>query len=178
MRKWITILAIALCFCLCLSFIVYAEEEPTETPEVDYDIIDFNFCFMTVPDEEYALLETDCPQKELSLLQVLYYDFNGEEQQGKIIVNYHLEYEAIDALQDLYEANLRIDDISLFTGDGFDIAFMAPPMSIITDDDPYNQIFDRYGFAWNENQTGGARHYTLDHEIPDWYPSTITSGLL
>ena len=171
MRKWTTIMAIVLCFCLCLSLIVRAEEVPTETPEIEDVIIDFDFCFTVVDEELYTQLDTAFQRKELSLLMFKYYDFNGEEQDGRIVVNRHLEYDTIDALQDLYEANLTLEDIELFAGDGFYVIFMAPPQDIITDDDPYNQIFDRYGFAWNENQTHGVRHYSIsDDLIAKWYP--------
>ena len=171
MRKWTTIMAIVLCFCLCLSPIVHAEEEmPTETPELTDYIIDFDFCFTVVDEDLYAQLETTYPRTELSLLIFKYYDFNGEEQDGQIIVNRHLEYDAIDAFQDLYEANLTLEDISLFSCDGFDINFMSPPQDIVPDDDPYNLIFGHYGFDWNDNQTRGARCYTLEFKAAEWYP--------
>ena len=127
MRKWISIIAFALCLCLCLSFVALAEEEEEAEviDEVDNRIIDFSFNFMTLPEEDYARIQTSYPRKELSLLSFLYYDFNGEEQEGQIIVNRLLEYDAIDALQDLYDANLPIGDIELFAGDGFDVIFTA-----------------------------------------------------
>ena len=168
MRKWITTIAFVLCFCLCLIPLVHAEE--TATPTIDVDIIDFSFCTRAVTEEDYALIETDYPRRELSYLQFLYIDFNGGEQQGEMIVNRNIEFDVLDALQDIYEANLPIDEISFFVGDGFDVAFMAPASLFIDDDDPYNQIFANYDFTWNENQTNGARHYTVNHKIAEWYP--------
>lgn len=172
MRKWITIIAVALCFCLCLSLVAQAEETETETatPEIDVDIIDFSFCTRMVTAEEYAQLETNYPQKELSYLQFLYFDRNGMEQKGEIIVNRNIEFDVLDALQDIYDLNLPIYDIQLFVGDGFDVAFWADFDQERLEDDPYNQIFDRYEFVWNENQLNGVRHYTIDYKIPIWYP--------
>lgn len=169
LRKWISIIAFALCLSLCLSFIAFAEEEEEVIDEIDERIIDFSFNFMTLPEEEYARIKTDYPRKELSLLSFLYYDFDGVEQEGQIIVNHHLEYDAIDALQDLYDANLPIDEISYFTSEGFSICFKTQP---VTDEenDPYNQIFGVYGFVWNENQANGIREYNMDYRIPEWYP--------
>lgn len=180
MRKWITAIIFALCFCLCVIPLVHTEEitadtveetaEETPTPEIEDLVIDFDFCVRSVTDEDYILIETNYPKSELSYLQFLYIDFNGEEQKGEMIVNRHIEFDVLDALQDLYEADLPIDELSLFIGDGFDVAFMAPAKPIIDDDDPYNQIFANYDFAWNENQTNGARHYTVSHKIAEWYP--------
>ena len=177
MRKWFTIVAIVLCFSLCLG-ITYAEEETTETAEPTDVIIDFSFCFTSVTDEDYARIETSLPKEELSYLRFKYIDMNGGEQEGEMIVNRHLAYDAIGILEEIYDCNLPIWDIQFFVGDGFDIAFIAP----LTEDDPeedsYNRIFGFYGFAWNENQANGVRHYTIDSKIPEWYPELISFGPL
>ena len=178
MKKWITIIAaIALCIVLlCLSNIAFVEEQgtvPTETTEteedVDFRIIDFSFCTQSVTDDVYSLLKTDYPATELRLLRFKYYDWDGDERNGIIVINRHLEYEALDAFQDLYEAGIQLDDITLFAGDGFDICFWAR-LDEDFENDTCNEIFYRYDFAANDNQYGGCRHYTIYHKIPEWYP--------
>ena len=180
MRKWITVIIFALCFCLCVIPLVHTEEitadtveetaEETPTPEIEDLVIDFDFCVRSVTDEDYALIETNYPKSELSYLQFKYIDFNGEEREGGMIVNQHINFDVLDALQDIYEAGLPIGGVMFFVGDGFDAAFYTPAKPIIDDDDPYNLAFAQFGFVWNENQTGGARHYSIDFKIAEWYP--------
>ena len=125
---------------------------------------------MAVTDENYARIQTDYPKEELRYLKFKYINFSGEEQKGEIIINHHVEFDVLDALQDLYYANCPLEEIEFFVGDGFDVAFIAPMNLEQPEDDPYNQAFGQFDFAWNENQANGIRHYTISHKIAEWYP--------
>ena len=175
LRKWITIISFALCICLCFAAI--AEEEAIEEPAYNDSVIDFTFNTTSVPDEYYAKLETDFPISELRLLNFKYYNWNRDECDGQIIVNRNIEFDALDALEDIYEATIRITDIVLFAGDGFDVIFWSPLDGDELDLDRCNIVFSRYGFARNDNQADGLRHYTMEDKATNWYPHIIMGPL-
>jgi len=163
LRTWFNIAAIVLCFCLLFNLVALAEEPqetPEEEPEVDSMVIDFTFCIKSVDKEQYAQLETDVSIKELSCLQFRYLDADRAEQESEIIVNSAIAFDALYALEDIFEAQLPIWEIEYCAIDSYDVIFRTVPGDPDPEHDPYNSIFKLYGFIWNENQAEGWRHYT------------------
>lgn len=172
--KKVTILIIALC--LSLAFIASAENIYASDDIAEEEYIDFSFCAAAVTREEYALIETDYPRAELNLIHFKYLNFEGEEQEGEMIVNQHIAFDVLFALEDIFKAGYPLEEPYYFVCDGFDVAFTAPPFPGKLEDDPYNQIFGQFDFAWNENQAEGAHHYTIEHKISEWYPNNLPTN--
>ena len=166
-----------ICACLCVGQIVYAEDVTVEQNDSESMVVDFSFNSAPVSDEFYSLLKTDLPPSAFRLLHFKYYDWDGDERNGIIIVRREIEFDALDALQDVYEAHILLDDISIFTSDGLSIDFWALLDSMNAEEDTCNKIFSRYGFVYNDNQADGCRDYYYYKEL-ERYPEPFISGPL
>jgi hypothetical protein len=103
--------------------------DDTGQEELEETFVDLNFYYSELTEEQKQTLGNDpavIGDEELVYLHVLYYDFDGQTQEGELICNRGIVQDLVEIFAGLYQAKYPIEKIRLIdVYDGDDASSMA-----------------------------------------------------